>query len=176
MDLLSDAGVRGFVVGATNILFKQKRDLVDVVVEMSDGSIDILDLNLKRIVTATTADLRFADIIVRQVTQESNGRRAEVDAFMDGVGWEGGDEWIRAQFKYYLMCLMRTSLLEEGCRQRESFCPNFLRLWQNTGNWKAWEAYVNSEERDTPGIYALCPGHPNDGTVSVSDMKIRFSQ
>lgn len=176
MDLLSDSRVRGFVVGATNILFKQKRDLVDVVVEMSDGSIDIPDMNLKRLVTATTADLRFADNIVRQVTQDTNGRRSEADAFMDGVGWEGGDEWIRAQFKYYLMCLMRTSLLEEGSRQRESFCPPFLRMWQSTHNWVSWEAYVNSEERDTPGIYSICPGHPNDGNISVTDIKMRFSQ
>ncbi|ODM92820.1 Late secretory pathway protein AVL9 [Orchesella cincta] len=175
MDLLSDSRVRGFVVGATNILFKQKRDLVDVVVEMSDGSVDIFDSNLKRLVTATTADLRFADTIVRQVTQESGLNRAEADAFMDGVGWEGGDEWIRAQFKYYLMCLMRTSLLVEGSRQRESFCPNFIREWQSTHNWKTWEAYVNSDERDTPGIYSICPGHPNDGNISVSDMKIRLS-
>ncbi|CAL8113376.1 unnamed protein product [Orchesella dallaii] len=175
MDLLSDSHVRGFVVGATNILFKQKRDLVDVVVEMSDGSIDIFDPNLKKLVTATTADLRFADTIVRQVTQESGGKGAEADAFMDGVGWEGGDEWIRAQFKYYLMCLMRTSLLIEGSRQRESFCPNFVREWQSTHNWKTWDAYVNSDERDTPGIYSLCPGHPNDGNMSVADMKIRLS-
>jgi len=34
LDLLSDTRVRGFVIGATNILFKQKKDLVDVVVEV----------------------------------------------------------------------------------------------------------------------------------------------
>ena len=150
--------------------------MVDVVVEMSDGSVDILDPNLRRILTPTNADLRFADNIVRQVTQESNGRRTDFDNFMDGVGWEGGDEWIRAQFKYYLMCLMRTSLLEEGTRQRDSFNSSYIQLWRSSHNWKTWEAYVNSEERDTPGIYSLCPGHPNDGNMSVADMKIRLSQ
>lgn len=33
------------------------------------------------------------------------------DVFLDGVGWEGGDEWIRTQFRVYLLCLLRTSLL-----------------------------------------------------------------
>lgn len=176
MDLLSDSRVRGFVVGATNILFKQKRDLVDVIVEMQDGSVEISCPILKKVVTLTTQDLRFADSIVRNVTQE-NGRRSDpADNFLDGVGWEGGDEWIRSQFKYYLMCLMRTSQLEEGHRLRDSFGSGFITAWQHTHHWKIWNNYVNSEERDTPGIYLLSPGHPFDGQISMSDMKLRFSQ
>ena len=33
--------------------------------------------------------------------------------FNAGVGWEGGDEWVRAQFRFYLTCLLRTSLERE---------------------------------------------------------------
>ena len=36
-----------------------------------------------------------------------------IDVFLypvDGVGWEGGDEWIRAQFRMYSLCLLRTVL------------------------------------------------------------------
>lgn len=143
---------------------------------MEDGSIDILDPMLKRLVTLTTPDLRFSEHIVRQVTQDGgNGRNADSDNFLDGVGWEGGDEWLRAQFKYYLMCLMRTSLEEEGSRFREPFGPAYLTAWQNTHHWKLWNGYVNAEERDTPGIYALSPGHPFDGNISMSDMKLRIS-
>lgn len=29
-----DTGVKGFVVGATNVLFKQKKDLADVIIEV----------------------------------------------------------------------------------------------------------------------------------------------
>ncbi len=54
----------------------------------------------------TTEDLRFADFLVRHVAEERH------DVFLDGVGWEGGDEWIRAQFRVYLLCLLRTSLLQ----------------------------------------------------------------
>ena len=38
-DLLSDVSVRGFVIGATNALFRQKTHLVDVVVEVRVFSI-----------------------------------------------------------------------------------------------------------------------------------------
>ena len=145
-----------------------------VFLQIQDGSIDIIDLNLKRQVTPTTPDLRFAENLVKQVTSDSGG--ADGDSFLDGVGWEGGDEWIRAQFKYYLMSLMRTSLTESTNRQRDSFGTAYLTAWQETHNWKKWSAYVNSEERDTPGIYNLCPGHPCDGGMSVTDMKIRLSQ
>lgn len=33
-DILNDANVRGFVIGATNALFQQKANLTDVVVEV----------------------------------------------------------------------------------------------------------------------------------------------
>ena len=33
-DLLNDVNVRGFVIGATNILFRQKLHLTDVVIEV----------------------------------------------------------------------------------------------------------------------------------------------
>lgn len=50
--------------------------------------------------------IRFADYIVKHVAEEKH------DVFLDGVGWEGGDEWIRMQFKIYLLCLLRTSILQ----------------------------------------------------------------
>lgn len=34
MDILTDQNVRGYVIGASNILFKQKKNLADVIVEV----------------------------------------------------------------------------------------------------------------------------------------------
>jgi len=34
LDLLTDVRVKGFLIGTTNVLFKQKKDLVDVIVEV----------------------------------------------------------------------------------------------------------------------------------------------
>lgn len=35
LDLLGDVNVRGYMVGATNVLFKQKKQLIDVLVEVN---------------------------------------------------------------------------------------------------------------------------------------------
>jgi hypothetical protein len=118
LDIIQKKNVRGFVVGATNILFKQKTNLTDVVISVENSTpsngetlespftgdsydsqsndlsppscIDLEwhDNDLKRLVTLTTADLRFADLVVRQV-----------EAVNDDSVWEGGDEWIRSQMK-----------------------------------------------------------------------------
>lgn len=106
LDLIADKSVRGFVIGATNVLFKQKRHLADVLVDMEAGTIETHDPQLRRQLHLSTEDLRFAEHIVRHVTEERH------DVFLDGVGWEGGDEWIRSQFALYLLCLLRTSLLQ----------------------------------------------------------------
>lgn len=37
LDLLGDVNVRGYIVGATNVLFKQKKQLIDVLVEVSSS-------------------------------------------------------------------------------------------------------------------------------------------
>lgn len=106
MDLLTDVNVRGYVVGATNVLFKQKRQLYDILIDIDASRIECQDLELQKLLHLTTEDLRFANYIVKHVTDEQH------DVFLDGVGWEGGDEWIRTQFRVYLLCLLRTSLLQ----------------------------------------------------------------
>jgi hypothetical protein len=35
LDLLGDVNVRGYIVGATNVLFKQKKQLIDVLIEVN---------------------------------------------------------------------------------------------------------------------------------------------
>lgn len=92
LDLLSDPAVNGFVVGASNVLFKQKRQLFDVLVEMNEMRIETSDLLLRRQLALGTEDLRFADHVVRH-------------------GATQGDAWIRDQFASYLIYLLRTSLL-----------------------------------------------------------------
>lgn len=92
MDLLSDPAVKGFLIGASNVLFKQKRQLFDVLVETSDLRIETADFALRRQLQLSTEDLRFADHLVRHAALQ-------------------GDAWIRDQFAGYVLCLLRTSLL-----------------------------------------------------------------
>ena len=35
MEILNDPNIRGYVIGATNVLFKQKKSLFDAVIEVS---------------------------------------------------------------------------------------------------------------------------------------------
>lgn len=105
LDVLGDSRVRGFTIGASNFLFKQRRDLFDVIVEIEGGKIDILDLELKRQLNLSTEDLRFADYLVKHTLETSSAGLN----FLDGTCWQGGDEWLRYQFKVYILHLLRTS-------------------------------------------------------------------
>ncbi|KAI5744384.1 hypothetical protein M8J76_001845 [Diaphorina citri] len=164
MELLTDPSVRGYVVGATNVLFKQKKNIAEVLVEVDTGKIETNNLELKKCLSWSTEDLRFADYLVCHVVDERH------DVFLDDVGWEGGDEWIRTQFKIYLMSLLRTSLLPEGSRELDHFNSAFMSAWKDTYNYKTWRC-SNHEE-----IYRLSAGHVFSGQLSVTDMKLRLTQ
>lgn len=91
------------------------------------------------------------------------------DSFFDGVGWEGGDEWIRNQFRVYLLCLLRTSM-QQDAHHIDHYNASFINAWRRTNNYKMWEALSNTE------IMRVEPGHPFAGQISVQDMKLRLSQ
>lgn len=132
-------------------------------------------------------DLRFAEYIVKNVCEEKQD-------LVDGVMWEGGDEWIRMQFKIYLFSLLRTSLLPgnfifshrsvvsifekynfdfkilENSREIDYFNSAFMSAWKDTNNYKAWVCNYG----DT--ISEISPCHPFSGQLSVADMKLKLSQ
>lgn len=77
--------------------------------EVEEARIQIQDPELRRLLALTTADLRFADYLLKHVTENRE------DVFLDGTGWEGGDEWIRAQFTLYLHTLLSSALHQGSC-------------------------------------------------------------
>jgi len=109
LDILNDPRVRSFVIGATNILFKQKKSLFDVIVEVDGAKIEINDPELKKCLNLSTEDLRFADYLVKSSLESSNLPKANNLNQSDKRGWEGCDEWLRYNFKVYLLHLLRTS-------------------------------------------------------------------
>ncbi|XP_063340157.1 late secretory pathway protein AVL9 homolog [Pelmatolapia mariae] len=161
--LLSDVTVRGFVAGATNILFRQQRHLSDAIVEVEEARIQIQDPELRKMLSLTTADLRFADYLVKHVTENRD------DVFLDGTGWEGGDEWIRAQFTLYLHSLLSSALQQDNERLLADYGAPFIAAWKITHNYRVW--YSNKH----PGMTAVTPGHPFQGQYSVADVKLRLS-
>uniref|UniRef100_A0A3P8UJK5 AVL9 homolog (S. cerevisiase) n=1 Tax=Cynoglossus semilaevis TaxID=244447 RepID=A0A3P8UJK5_CYNSE len=161
--LLSDVAVRGFVAGATNILFHQQRHLSDAVVEVDEARILIQDPELRKVLSLTTADLRFADYLVKHVTENRD------DVFLDGTGWEGGDEWIRAQFTLYLHSLLSSLFHEDSERLLTDYGAPFVSAWKITHNFRVWHSNKH------PAMTAITPGHPFQGQYSVADVKLRLS-
>ncbi|XP_029001464.2 late secretory pathway protein AVL9 homolog [Betta splendens] len=161
--LLSDVTVRGFVAGATNILFRQQRHLSDAIVEVDETRIQIHDPELRKVLNLTTADLRFADYLVKHVTENRD------DVFLDGTGWEGGDEWIRAQFTLYLHSLLSSALQDDNERLLADYGAPFIAAWKITHNYRVW--YSNKH----PAMTSITPGHPFQGHYSVADVKLRLS-
>uniref|UniRef100_A0A3Q3BHD8 AVL9 homolog (S. cerevisiase) n=1 Tax=Kryptolebias marmoratus TaxID=37003 RepID=A0A3Q3BHD8_KRYMA len=149
--LLSDVTVRGFVAGATNILFRQQRHLSDAIIEVEEGRVQIQDPELRKILSLTTADLRFADYLVKHVTENRD------DVFLDGTGWEGGDEWIRAQFTLYLHSLLSSALQEDNERLLADYGAPFIAAWKITHNYRVWLSNKH------PAMTAITPGHPFQG-------------
>ncbi|KAJ0180595.1 hypothetical protein K1T71_003999 [Dendrolimus kikuchii] len=154
LDLLSDSAVHGFVVGASNVLFKQKCQLFDVLVEMNEMRIETGDMTLRRQLALGTEDLRFADHVVRH-------------------GSTQGDAWIRDQFASYLIYLLRTSLLPDGSREFDSYNSQFVSAFKSTPGYEQWLKNTNNGEVEQ--FMNLIPMHPFSGQLSVADMKLKFA-
>ncbi|XP_014241990.1 late secretory pathway protein AVL9 homolog [Cimex lectularius] len=166
MDVLTDPNIRGYLLGATNVLFKQKKNLADVVIELENGIIECPEQDLKRALTLSTEDLRFSEFLVRHVSATCT----KYDVYADGVGWEGSEDWIRAQFLAYTLCLLRTSLLQEGCKEIDQFNKSYVTALQESQSYKEWKSDPRSQN-----ILEINPGHPFAGQVSVvKDMKLKI--
>ncbi|NWT22728.1 AVL9 protein, partial [Cardinalis cardinalis] len=150
--LLSDVTVRGFVAGATNILFRQQKHLSDAIVEVRIFASEL-----------GGAEILFSDYLVKHVTENRD------DVFLDGTGWEGGDEWIRAQFSAYLHALLAAVLQPDNEKILSDFGTGFVTAWKNTHNYRVW----NSNKH--PALAEVNSSHPFQGQYSVSDVKLRLS-
>ena len=164
LDILTQPSIHGYVIGATNALFKAKKDLSDVLIDVDEDTLLIKDNELKRAISLTTEDLRFIDNIVRVVSNdEHNGE------FFEGSSWVGGDEWIRSQFRFYLTCLLRTSLLPGEAGEMHLYNSHFMSQLRLTRFHRSWS-------RDPPvSVLTLVSGHPCSGAVAMSDVRLRLS-
>jgi len=155
---------RGYVIGATNILFKTQTHLADVVVDMENALLDIRDFDLKRQLHLSAADLRFAENLVNNVSSSP-----EDDIFFDATGWEGGDEWIQAQFTDYLVSLLAVSVAENpNPKDVNDFNEHFITAWKNCKNYQIWASETHK------GMENAKPFHPCQAQYTVNDVRLRF--
>lgn len=174
LDLLSDARVKSFVIGATNFLFKQRREMYDVIVDMEENTITINDTNLKKCLALTTEDLRFMDYLNRHVKLNGSQPQDEFDLISNDITkWVGGDEWIRYHFRLYTLYLLKAAKQNIG-QVCESFNNQFVQAWkQTTNNYYIWDSTCKA-----PILDGLQSRHPFSSTakgINFNDMKLKFS-
>lgn len=161
MDLLSDPSINSYIIGTSNILFKQKRQVTDVVlIDIENCTIETNDPDLKRQLALGIEDRRFVDYILR------HAQMPKQDA-------EGSQEWIREQFVGYMVAMVRTSLLPDGCKEIDQFNGAFMSAWSKTECYQQWRAGLHD---DLNVIENIQSGHPCSGTISVADMKLKIAQ
>ena len=172
LDTLTQPSVHGYIIGATNDLFLHRKGLTDVIIRKVDEDyrLDVQDAELKRALQLTTEDLRFTENLIQHVCDVPGHMKSEEpDVFLDGIGWEGGDEWVRAQFRFYIISLLRTVINRENPSQSNHFNATFIQMWKKTKNYRAWRRFrrqVVGKKDDTNSFDAMqeiVSGHPYAG-------------
>lgn len=159
MDFLSDTSVMSYVIGTSNILFQQKKQLADILIDVDGAIMETQDQELRRQLQLTTEDLRFIDFIIKHVTNPKE------DA-------EGSEMWIREQFQGYIVSMLKSSICNESSKEYEHFNGHFMTAWRKTDCYQEWY-----ERRPDESIFEHIPnGHPFAGNLSVADMKLRIAQ
>ena len=161
MDLLSDPSVHGYIIGTSNVLFQQKKQLADVLIDVENGTIDVHDPDLRRQLALTTEDLRFVDFLIKNV------QHPKEDA-------EGSEHWIRKQFYGYIVAMLKTVLVcPETSKEAEQFNINFVTGLKKTQCYQNW----TDTRGDNRNFDNLPVGHPFAiGPLSVADMKLKIAQ
>ncbi|CAF0918738.1 unnamed protein product, partial [Didymodactylos carnosus] len=158
--------VRGFIVGATNSLFKQ-RDKLDVTIEDDATKFDIRSPLLRQQLQLTTADLRFQEFILQNVLPQEQSQQQQQHIITE-ASWEGNDEWIRLQFKDYLISLLATVKSNDDDLMND-FNRSYVEAFRSTDAYKQW---LNQEQK----IFETIPaGHLFAGQLNVQDVKLRVS-
>ena len=172
LDTLTQPSVHGYIIGATNDLFLHRKGLTDVIIKKveDDYRLDVQDQELRKALQLTTEDLRFTENLIQHVCDvPGNLKTDEPDVFLDGIGWEGGDEWVRAQFRFYIICLLRTVINRESPSQSNHFNGTFIQMWKKTKNYRAWRRFrrqivKNKDASEADDVMLqIIPGHPYAG-------------
>jgi hypothetical protein len=169
IDVITDKSHNGFVVGASNVLFQQKKHLVDVLIDVPNQGIDFIDPEMKKCLTLSTEDLRFFEHVIKGIESPRQ----------DGYGT---DCWIREQFESYFTSMLRTIYDTDNQRDLECFNDHFMEVWRKTNNYQDWLAKKITSSTSNPDASAFDTfpkGHPfsrHNNVINVSDFKNKIVQ
>ncbi|XP_055911437.1 late secretory pathway protein AVL9 homolog [Eupeodes corollae] len=158
MDLLSDPSVLSYVIGTSNVLFQQKRNLADIQVDVENCTIEANDPDLRKQLSLTTEDLRFMEYLMRHV------QNPKEDA-------QGSEFWIREQFQGYMLSLLRTAVMQDSPKDCDHFNSNYMSTFKRTQCFQEWY-----DVRPDPSFFENLPsGHLFAGTLSYNDMRNKIA-
>ena len=163
MDLIVAKDTRLLLSGTVNPLFeKQKEKVCDVFVNMETGMVDIISHDLQPLLHLTSADLRFCSLLSSAIC----GDQSPVSPH-NTAGWYGGHDWVRMQFKMYLISLLAACHRGDSISM-EHFNAAFVIAWLRSPAYKVW---AGSEHE---GLSKVTPTHLCEGQLSMGDLKRRL--
>ena len=160
MELLADPPSSPRLAGVVNPLFdKQQRRVCDVFVDADDGLVNFQDPQTRTQLHLTSADLRFCSLLTQTVQEHSDPD--------EPMTFPGSSEWVRAQFKIYLLSLLAAG--ENGDTiSTDEFNRDFASVWLEGRVCELWRS------REREGIMRVDPCHPCEGELSVGDVRRRL--
>lgn len=189
VSLLDDERISGYLMGSSNPVFsKICHDKHHAIFYLDKGRLDLIDHKLTKLSNLTTEDRRFMQYLSQQISAN------------DGTQWEGGEEWVRVNFRQYLLYLMRTSvggeqklvslvggasaagtvtsqidplvttLVSGSGGSGTGFNSYFMEAFKKTRAYRRWLKNPAHE-----AIYDLTPGHPFSGPVRMTDVSNAFA-
>eukprot|EP00118_Oscarella_pearsei_P010770 m.68147 g.68147 ORF g.68147 m.68147 type:complete len:300 (+) comp35491_c0_seq16:938-1837(+) len=163
LDSLRASNVTSYVAGATNPLLRQRTDWINAIVDIEEdgtGELTLMTPELTSLLSLSTADIQFVDYLLANVHSESS----QID-----TKWEGSDDWIRAQFKLYLLSLLCSSLCQGSSLWRD-FNFDFVSALRLTQHYCVWK------EKGQPGMTEVDPQHPFHGDSSSAEISHRVAK
>ena len=161
MNMLANKDQDSVVVlaGTVNPLFtKQHEKFADVFYNVQTKQLVINNVSLRTPLNLTSPDLRFSDSLKKALVDQKRGEG------LNPEGWRGGEDWIRHQYRLYIMSLLSTTVNGDSIAF-DDYNSDFVQLFMKT------DAYVKWSEGVHTGMESVAPKHVCEGDLSLSDIR-----
>jgi len=145
-----------YFIGTSNALFTKENKILncDVVVDVTNRSIELLNKTLSKEMTLTPMDIAYIDYIIA-VVEKNMKQNANNNSLFEV--WEGSNDWIREMFSIYLQCFLSSFVDADfgTSRPLHEWNNEWVHAWSQTQNCLQWRAAVNPQI-----VYYRPPIHP----------------
>ena len=135
MGELANKERRLLLIGAVNPLY-EKQPGIDVLLHLATGRLDARDDTLRSLLGLSSADLRFCDI-VHEGVEAGQGGESPTSSDNTPLLWIGSSEWVRAQYKSYLLSLLASAGSRDPMSNKD-FNKDFMAAFVQSDLYKWW--------------------------------------